>query len=97
MSDKGRRKGMRQMHRLAVSRASVPSGASIGKLEALELRDQDKKRYCGKGVLKAVQAVNGVIANKIIGPNLSRKRPTVLWYSRGLLYWDIEKLQCQEG
>ncbi|QKX02595.1 phosphopyruvate hydratase [Wolbachia endosymbiont of Dirofilaria (Dirofilaria) immitis] len=51
----------------AIGRASVPSGASIGKLEALELRDQDKKRYCGKGVLKAVQAVNGVIANKIIG------------------------------
>ncbi|QKX01477.1 phosphopyruvate hydratase [Wolbachia endosymbiont of Cruorifilaria tuberocauda] len=47
--------------------ASVPSGASIGKLEALELRDQDKKRYCGKGVLKAVQTVNGIIANKIIG------------------------------
>ncbi|MDM8335689.1 phosphopyruvate hydratase [Wolbachia pipientis] len=51
----------------AVSRASVPSGASTGKLEALELRDQDKKRYCGKGVLKAVQAVNEMIADEIIG------------------------------
>ncbi|GFY65167.1 enolase [Trichonephila inaurata madagascariensis] len=50
-----------------IGRASVPSGASTGKLEALELRDQDEKRYCGKGVLKAVQAVNGVIANEIIG------------------------------
>ncbi|MGL9725792.1 MAG: phosphopyruvate hydratase [Wolbachia sp.] len=50
-------------------RASVPSGASIGKLEALELRDQDEKRYCGKGVLKAVQAVNRVITDKIIGMN----------------------------
>nr|CAH7769078.1 unnamed protein product [Callosobruchus chinensis] len=51
----------------AIGRAFVPSGASTGKLEALELRDQDEKRYCGKGVLKAVQAVNGVIANEIIG------------------------------
>ncbi|WP_168463985.1 phosphopyruvate hydratase [Wolbachia endosymbiont of Ctenocephalides felis wCfeT] len=51
----------------AKGRASVPSGASTGKLEALELRDQDEKRYCGKGVLKAVQAVNGTIADKIIG------------------------------
>ncbi|NUY39749.1 phosphopyruvate hydratase [Wolbachia endosymbiont of Litomosoides brasiliensis] len=51
----------------ATGRASIPSGASTGKLEALELRDQDEKRYCGKGVLKAVQAVNGVIADAIIG------------------------------
>ncbi|MGL9718353.1 MAG: phosphopyruvate hydratase [Wolbachia sp.] len=51
----------------ATGRASVPSGASTGKLEALELRDQDEKRYCGKGVLKAVQSVNGVIASKIVG------------------------------
>ncbi|MDF0607973.1 phosphopyruvate hydratase [Wolbachia endosymbiont of Onchocerca gibsoni] len=51
----------------AIGRASVPSGASTGKLEALELRDQDEKRYCGKGVLKAVQAANVVIANRIIG------------------------------
>lgn len=51
----------------ATGRASVPSGASTGKLEALELRDQDEKRYCGKGVLKAVQAVNGAIADEIIG------------------------------
>lgn len=53
----------------AIGRASVPSGASTGKLEALELRDQDEKRYCGKGVLKAVQAVNGIIADEIIGMN----------------------------
>ncbi|WP_265042158.1 phosphopyruvate hydratase [Wolbachia endosymbiont (group B) of Melanostoma mellinum] len=51
----------------ATGRAAVPSGASTGKLEALEMRDQDEKRYCGKGVLKAVQSVSGVIANKIIG------------------------------
>ncbi|APR99075.1 phosphopyruvate hydratase [Wolbachia endosymbiont of Folsomia candida] len=51
----------------SIGRASVPSGASTGKLEALELRDKDEKRYCGKGVLKAVQAVNTVIADEIIG------------------------------
>ena len=43
-------------------RASVPSGASTGENEALELRDGDKSRYCGKGVLKAVENVNNVIA-----------------------------------
>lgn len=47
--------------------AIVPSGASTGKKEALELRDGDKKRYLGKGVLKAVQNVNELIADEIIG------------------------------
>ncbi|WCR53585.1 MAG: Enolase [Wolbachia endosymbiont of Ctenocephalides orientis wCori] len=51
----------------AIGRASVPSGASTGKLEALELRDQDEKRYCGKGVLQAVQAINETISNEVIG------------------------------
>lgn len=51
----------------AVGRAAVPSGASTGEHEALELRDGDKKRYLGKGVLKAVEAVNGAIADAIIG------------------------------
>lgn len=50
-----------------IGRASVPSGASTGKLEALELRDRDERRYYGKGVLKAVESVNKVISNKIIG------------------------------
>lgn len=45
----------------------VPSGASTGKHEALELRDDDKKRYNGKGVLKAVDNVNSIISKKIIG------------------------------
>lgn len=49
--------------------ASVPSGASTGSREALELRDGDKKRYGGKGVLKAVKNVNMVIAPKIKGMN----------------------------
>jgi enolase len=48
-------------------RASVPSGASTGENEALELRDDDKSRYLGKGVLKAVYNVNSVIAEEIIG------------------------------
>lgn len=51
----------------AFGRAIVPSGASTGESEALELRDGDKKRYGGKGVLKAVQAVNGPIANSLVG------------------------------
>ncbi len=45
-----------------VGRAAVPSGASTGENEALELRDGDKKRYLGKGVVKAVDNVNKVIA-----------------------------------
>ena len=48
-------------------RAIVPSGASTGEREALELRDGDKKRYNGKGVLKAVQNVNEVIAPALVG------------------------------
>ena len=47
--------------------ASVPSGASIGTHEALELRDQDQRRYWGQGVLKAVDSVNKKIAPKLIG------------------------------
>ena len=50
-----------------VGRAIVPSGASTGENEALELRDGDKKRYLGKGVLKAVNNVNNIIAPEIIG------------------------------
>jgi enolase len=51
----------------ARGRASVPSGASTGQFEAVELRDGDKKRYLGRGVEKAVQNVNDVIADLIIG------------------------------
>ena len=50
-----------------MGRASVPSGASTGEHEALELRDGDKKRYGGKGTLKAVDNVNKIIAPEIIG------------------------------
>lgn len=51
----------------AMGRAAVPSGASTGAHEAVELRDGDKSRYGGKGVLKAVQAVNGELAKALIG------------------------------
>ncbi len=53
----------------AKGNAAVPSGASTGKYEAVELRDGDKKRYNGKGVLKAVANVNGAIADAITGMN----------------------------
>ena len=52
-----------------IGRAIVPSGASTGKFEALELRDGDKSRYNGKGVLKAVENVNEVLAPRLIGLN----------------------------
>ena len=51
-------------------RALVPSGASTGEYEAVELRDNDKKRYLGKGVLTAVDNVNEIIAPEIIGMNV---------------------------
>ncbi len=51
----------------AFGRAAVPSGASTGEREAMELRDGDKSRYLGKGVLKAVDNVNNIIAEEIIG------------------------------
>ena len=53
--------------------ASVPSGASTGENEAVELRDGDKKRYGGKGVLKAVSNVNKIIAPKLVGFDPSRQ------------------------
>ena len=52
-------------------RAAVPSGASTGENEAIELRDGDKSRYLGKGVLKAVNNVNSIIAEEILGMEVS--------------------------
>ena len=57
-----------------VGRASVPSGASTGEHEALELRDGDKKRYLGKGTLKAVENVNTKIAPALIGMSALQQR-----------------------
>ena len=58
----------------SVGVASVPSGASTGSFEAVELRDGDKNRFGGKGVLKAVENVNKKIAKKIIGMNVFDQR-----------------------
>ena len=54
----------------AFGRAAVPSGASTGVHEAVELRDGDKKTYMGKGVLRAVQNVNDVLAKELEGMNV---------------------------
>lgn len=58
----------------AKGRAAVPSGASTGSKEALELRDNDPKRYQGKGVLKAVNNVNTIIKDALIGLESSHQR-----------------------
>jgi enolase len=57
----------------ALGRAAVPSGASTGIHEAVELRDNDKKKYVGKGVLKAVKNVNAAIADTIIGMDVTEQ------------------------
>jgi len=57
-----------------IGRAAVPSGASTGEHEAIELRDGDKSRYLGKGVLKAVAHVNGEIAKAVAGMNASDQK-----------------------
>ena len=57
-----------------MGRASVPSGASTGENEALELRDGDKKRFGGKGVLKAVENVNDIIAPELKGFRVTDQR-----------------------
>ena len=56
-----------------LGRAAVPSGASTGEREALELRDGDKARYAGKGVRKAVANVNGEIAKALVGQSLDQR------------------------
>src|SRR5713101_1529293 len=58
----------------AVGRAAVPSGASTGEHEALELRDGDKKRYLGKGVTQAVANVNGQIDEELFGWEASEQK-----------------------
>src|SRR5688572_27696091 len=57
----------------AFGRAAVPSGASTGEREALELRDGDKARYLGKGVSKAVGHINGEIAAALTGQELDQR------------------------
>jgi enolase len=62
------------LHSGQTGRALVPSGASTGEHEAVELRDGDKRRYLGKGVLKAVENVNGEIASALANLNASEQR-----------------------
>ncbi len=57
----------------AVGRAAVPSGASTGMWEAIELRDEDKSRYLGKGVMQAVDNVNDTIANELVDMDASNQ------------------------
>jgi enolase len=57
-----------------MGRAAVPSGASTGTREAVELRDGDKKRYLGKGVLRAVENVNKIIAPELIGKDPKKQK-----------------------
>ncbi|MGI8419091.1 MAG: phosphopyruvate hydratase [Candidatus Levyibacteriota bacterium] len=64
-----------------LGRAAVPSGASTGSHEAIELRDGDKTKYLGKGVLKAVENVNTTIAKEIVGKNAGEQK-------------DIDELMC---
>jgi len=59
---------------LVTGRAIVPSGASTGIHEALELRDNDPKRYGGKGMLTAVNNVNTIIKNEIVGKEFADYR-----------------------
>merc|ERR1719379_856163 len=58
---------------VALFRAAVPSGASTGIYEALELRDGDKSRLLGKGCLKAVSNVNDLIAPKLLGMDVTKQ------------------------
>ncbi len=51
----------------AFGRAAVPSGASTGEYEAIELRDGDKSKYMGKGVLKAVSNIDSIISENVVG------------------------------
>ena len=57
-----------------IGRASVPSGASTGEREALELRDDDNTRFMGKGVLKAVNNANGPLRDLVIGMDAENQK-----------------------
>jgi enolase len=74
-------------------RASVPSGASTGKHEALELRDKDPKRYLGKGVQKAVQHIRRVMAPKLLGMDVLNQKTI----DRAMLQWDGTPNKSQLG
>lgn len=76
-----------------IGRAAVPSGASTGENEALELRDGDKNRYMGKGVLKAVENVNTVISDALLGMDVMDQ----VAIDRMLIELDGTKTKCNLG
>ena len=76
-----------------MGRASVPSGASTGEHEALELRDGDKGRYGGKGVLKAVENINDIIAPKLVGMSALDQ----MGIDHTMLAWDGTKTKSNLG
>ena len=76
-----------------IGRAAVPSGASTGENEALELRDGDKSRYMGKGVLKAVENVNTVISDALLGMEVSDQ----VAVDRLLVELDGTRTKCNLG
>ena len=75
----------------SLGRAAVPSGASTGAYEAHEQRDGDKARYLGKGVLKAVDAVNGEIFNELAGLDATEQRMI------DMLMIDLDGTECDSG
>lgn len=76
-----------------MGRAAVPSGASTGENEALELRDGDKSRYMGKGVLKAVENINTVISDALLGMDVMDQ----VAIDRLLIELDGTKTKCNLG
>ena len=76
-----------------MGRAAVPSGASTGENEALELRDGDKSRYMGKGVLKAVENINTVISDALLGMDVMDQ----VAIDRLLIELDVTKTKCNLG
>ncbi len=76
-----------------IGRAAVPSGASTGENEALELRDRDKSRYMGEGVLKAVDNVNTVISDALLGMDVLDQ----VGIDRLLIELDGTKTKCNLG
>lgn len=76
-----------------MGRAAVPSGASTGENEALELRDGDKSRYMGKGVLKAVQNINTVISDELLGMDVMDQ----VAIDRTLIELDGTRTKCNLG
>jgi len=77
----------------AIGRGASPSGASTGEFEALELRDGDTNRYCGKGVRKAVDNINSLIAKEIIGMDAS----DIYAIDRAMIYLDGTKDKSRLG